>query len=136
MQRIKGKDTGPELLVRKYLHARGFRYSLHRSGLPGRPDIVLRRYRTVVQVQGCFWHQHPDRKCRAARLPRSNRDYWIPKLSRTVERDAQNLRALTELGWAVEVVWECRTDRFSLVQLVERIVARDPVELCAAVCRA
>ena len=136
MQRIKGKDTGPELLVRKYLHARGFRYSLHRPGLPGRPDIVLRRHRTVVQVQGCFWHQHSDPNCRAARLPRSNRDYWIPKLCRTVERDAQNLRNLTELGWAVEVVWECRTDRFSLAQLAERIAARDPMELCAAVCRA
>lgn len=132
MQRIRAKDTGPEMLVRKYLHARGFRYSLHRTPLPGRPDIVLRRYRTIVQVQGCFWHQHPDPSCRAARLPRSNEEYWIPKLRRTVERDAKNLLVLADMGWAVEVVWECRTDPASLAQLAERIAARGPATLRAA----
>ena len=129
MQRIRAKDTGPEMLVRKYLHARGFRYSLHRAALPGRPDIVLRRYRTIVQVQGCFWHQHPDPSCRAARVPHSNGQYWIPKLRRTVERDARNLRVLADMGWAVEVVWECRTDPSSLAQLAERIAARGPATL-------
>lgn len=128
MQRITSKDTGPEMLVRKYLHARGFRYSLHRTALPGRPDIVLRRYRTIVQVQGCFWHHHSDPNCRAAHLPHSNRDYWIPKLRRTVERDAKNHRDLADLGWAVEVVWECMTDRASFDQLADRITARDSAE--------
>ena len=129
MQRIRAKDTRPEMLVRKYLHARGFRYSLHRTALPGRPDIVLRRYRTVVQVQGCFWHQHADPNCRAARLPRSNQKYWIPKLRRTVERDAKNLLALVNMGWVVEVVWECQTDPVSLAQLAERIAVRAPAAL-------
>ena len=92
MQRIKAKDTTPELTVRRYFHAHGLRYSLHRYDLPGRPDMVLVKYRTVVQVQGCFWHQHPDSDCRDARIPKSNHDYWIPKLRRTMVRGRRELR--------------------------------------------
>ena len=124
MQRITAKDTKPEMAVRKYLHAQGFRYSLHRHALPGRPDIVLPKYNTVVQVQGCFWHQHPDPNCRDARLPRSNRAYWVPKLRRTAARDLESCSKLAHLGWAVEVVWACQTDDSSLAGLTERIRSR------------
>ena len=126
MQKIKAKDTAPEIAVRRYLHAHGLRYSLHRHDLPGRPDMVLAKYRTVVQVQGCFWHQHPDPDCRDARLPKSNRDYWIPKLRRTMVRDEENFDELTHRGWAVEIVWACLTDEASLAELVARIRARLP----------
>ena len=124
MQRITAKDTKPEMAVRKYLHSRGFRYSLHRHDLPGRPDIVLPKYRTVVQVQGCFWHQHPEPGCRDAHVPRSNGDYWVPKLRRTVLRDTENRSRLSRLGWAVEVVWACQADELALARLTERIHSR------------
>ena len=124
MQRITAKNTKPEMAVRKYLHSRGFRYSLHRHDLPGRPDIVLPKYRTVVQVQGCFWHQHPDPCCRDAHLPRSNGNYWVPKLRRTVLRDMENRSRLSRLGWAVEVVWACQADDLALARLTKRIRSR------------
>ena len=126
MQRIRAKNTGPEMIVRRYLHSQGLRYALHRYDLPGRPDIVLPKYQTIVQVQGCFWHQHPDPDCPDSRLPKSNQGYWIPKLRRTIIRDAANLDELTRLGWAVEVVWACETDEVSLAQLAGRIRARSP----------
>ena len=126
MQRIKAKDTTPELTVRRYFHAHGLRYSLHRYDLPGRPDMVLVKYRTVVQIQGCFWHQHPDPDCRDAHLPKSNHGYWIPKLRRTMVRDAESFDELTRRGWAVEIVWACQTDEASLAKLVDRIRTRYP----------
>lgn len=126
MSRIRSKDTSPERIVRSYLHARGFRYRLHRHDLPGRPDLVLPKYSTVVQVYGCFWHQHPDPNCTDAHEPRSNREYWIPKLKRTRERDHQNTRALEALGWSVEVVWACEISEDRLHRLVESIRRRVP----------
>lgn len=106
MAAIKGKDTGPEMLVRRMLHRGGYRYRLHRRDLPGRPDIVFPGRRAVVFVHGCFWHQHKAKECRA-RPPKSNLDYWLPKLQRNVERDAKNMEALAAAGWRVLVVWEC-----------------------------
>ena len=105
MRAVRQKDTKPELVVRGLLHAMGFRFRLHRRDLPGTPDVVLPRHRAAVQVHGCFWHQHPG--CRHATLPRSRTDYWLPKLARNVERDAESLARLEALGWRVLVLWEC-----------------------------
>jgi len=105
MARIRSKDTKPEMLVRKALYRLGFRFRLHVYGLPGRPDIVLPKYGTVIQVKGCFWHGHT---CPDGRLPKSNRDYWIPKLLANRSRDVVNDRKLRRLGWSVRNLWECR----------------------------
>jgi DNA mismatch endonuclease (patch repair protein) len=105
MSRIRSKDTKPEMLVRKALHRLGLRFRLHVRGLPGCPDIVLPKYRTVLQVKGCFWHGHT---CPDGRLPKSNRDYWVPKLLKNRKRDIANDRKLRRLGWSVRNLWECR----------------------------
>lgn len=105
MARIKAKDTKPELLVRRALHRLGFRYSLHSKVLPGRPDLVMPKYQTVVFVDGCFWHQHSE--CKFASLPKSNTEYWIPKLAATKERDRRNRSRLRQQNWRVFTVWEC-----------------------------
>jgi len=105
MSNIRGKNTKPELLVRKYLHARGLRYRLHVKNLPGKPDLVFPKYRTVVFVHGCFWHHHAG--CKYATMPSSRPGFWANKLSDNVARDQYQYAALTELGWRVFVVWEC-----------------------------
>lgn len=105
MRAIRKKDTGPELAVRRALHRMGYRFRLHRRDLPGSPDIVLPRHGAVILVHGCFWHQHVG--CRHGTVPRVRQDYWIPKLTRNVERDAQARAALEALGWRVLVLWEC-----------------------------
>lgn len=105
MRRVKGRDTGPELAVRRLLWGAGYRYRLHRKDLPGKPDIVLPGRRTVVFVHGCFWHGHDC--ARGARQPKANADYWIAKIAGNRERDAANLEALTALGWTPITVWEC-----------------------------
>lgn len=105
MSRVKPKDTKPEILVRKYLHFRGLRFRLHDSRLPGKPDIVLPKYRTVIQVNGCFWHKHEG--CKYFVVPKTRTEWWLGKIYRTVERDKENNRRLRELGWKVIVVWEC-----------------------------
>ena len=104
MGRVKSQDTAPELYVRRALHAAGLRFRLHDKRLPGAPDLVLRKHRTVVFVHGCQWHWHG---CKRSRMPSSNVDYWRRKINRNVERDAANAVALDALGWRVEVVWEC-----------------------------
>jgi DNA mismatch endonuclease (patch repair protein) len=108
MARIRSKDTKPEMLVRKALHKLGFRYRLHVRDLPGRPDIVLPKYRTIIEVKGCFWHGHT---CIDGRVPKSNSDYWVPKLARNQARDRANMRRLRSLGWSVHCVWECHACR-------------------------
>lgn len=105
MRRVKGRDTGPELAVRKALTRLGARYRLQRGDLPGRPDIVLPGRRLAIFVHGCFWHGHDC--ARGARTPKQNRDYWIAKVSRNVARDDRNAAALANGGWRVETVWEC-----------------------------
>jgi len=105
MAGFRSKDTKPEMLVRRALHRLGYRFRLHRRDLPGKPDIVLPKYRTVILVHGCFWHQHED--CRDARMPRTRQDYWAEKFRRNRERDEQNSVALAALGWRVAVIWEC-----------------------------
>lgn len=105
MAKIRSVDTKPERFVRKLLFGAGFRFRLHQKNLPGCPDIVLRKYRTVVFVNGCFWHQHPG--CLRATIPSTKRGYWLPKLARNAARDKAERDALIALGWRVLVVWEC-----------------------------
>lgn len=107
MRRVRGRDTGPELAVRRFLHRAGYRFRLHDRRLPGSPDLVLRRHRTVVFVHGCFWHRHPG--CRRTTTPKTRRAFWQTKFAANVARDAAAVRALEALGWRVVVVWECRT---------------------------
>lgn len=104
MSRVGSKDTKPELMIRKGLHASGFRYRLHVKDLPGKPDLVFRRYGSVIFVNGCFWHGHSCPRCR---MPSTNADYWKRKVARNVERDAMNRRSLLDEGWRVLTIWEC-----------------------------
>ena len=106
MSRIKGKNTKPELLVRKYLHSRGLRFRLHDAKLPGKPDIVLPRYKTVIQVQGCFWHKHEG--CKYFVVPKTKTEWWTNKLTKTAMKDKENEEILRKMGWRTIVVWECQ----------------------------
>lgn len=117
MRAVKRAHTGPEIVVRRALHALGLRFRLHRRDLPGSPDIVLPRFRTVVFVHGCFWHRHLG--CRYASVPKSRQEYWLPKFKANVERDAKKEAQLRELGWRVLVIWECETRK--TVELDERL---------------
>lgn len=105
MAGIRGRNTKPELALRKELHARGYRYRLHAPDLPGKPDIVLPRHRAVIFVHGCFWHRHPG--CSYSTCPKSNEDFWTAKFAKNVERDERARRALLREGWRVALVWEC-----------------------------
>lgn len=107
MSRIRSKGMTPELKVRSIVHALGYRFRLHRRDLPGKPDLVLPRHRAVIFVNGCFWHWHPDPECPIASLPKSNLDYWQPKLERTRERDTMSTFQLQDAGWRVLTIWEC-----------------------------
>lgn len=105
MSRIKSKDTKPEMIVRKFLFSKGYRYRLHVKDLPGKPDIVLPKYKTVIFVHGCFWHGHEG--CKLNRIPRRNKKYWIPKLKKNKERDINQLYKLNLLGLKRIIIWEC-----------------------------
>lgn len=107
MSRVRGKDTKPELVVRRLVHVLGYRFRLHRRDLPGSPDLVFPGRRKVIWVHGCFWHQHPDPNCKLARMPKSRLEFWEAKLSANRERDAVKMAELTALGWDALVVWEC-----------------------------
>jgi DNA mismatch endonuclease (patch repair protein) len=125
MRLIRKVNTKPELRVRQVAHALGFRFRLHRKDLPGTPDVVFPRLRKVILVNGCFWHQHPG--CRLARLPKTRLKYWLPKLERNLQRDAEKLRALAAAGWAALVVWECETkDGEALAERLRRFLAAAP----------
>lgn len=115
MSLVRGKDTGPEMLVRKLIHAMGYRYRLHGKGLPGTPDLVFASRRKAIFVHGCYWHRHEEPTCKLARLPKSRLDFWLPKLTANTIRDRDNQAALQEKGWGVLVLWECQiNDRSSL----------------------
>ena len=107
MSRIRSKDTSPEFRVRSLIHRAGYRYRLHVRDLPGTPDIVMPRYRTVIFVDGCFWHQHPN--CQRATMPKTNVGYWKPKLERNVVRGREARAALRREGWTPLTIWECQT---------------------------
>lgn len=119
MAAIRGKNTTPELIVRRFLHAQGLRFRLHAPGLPGRPDLVFPKYRTVVFVHGCFWHQHQN--CRFARMPASNVRFWTAKLSGNRMRDRRKAQALRAAGWRVLTIWECQLSERRLLNLAARI---------------
>ena len=108
MSRIRSGDTRPERRVRSVLHRLGFRFSLRRRDLPGRPDIVLVRHKAAIFVHGCFWHRHGN--CRNSVLPKTRREFWLAKLNGNVERDGRNVTALKRLGWKVLTVWECEVE--------------------------
>ena len=134
MSRIGGKNTRPEMIVRSMLHKMGYRFRLHDRKLPGCPDIVLPKYKTVIFVHGCFWHQH--RGCRLAKTPTARPEYWKPKLRRNVTRDESTSAELIRQGWRVIVVWECETrDRNLLAARLAALIGsrstrRKPVTAC------
>lgn len=105
MSRVKSKNTKPELMIRSILHKEGYRFRVHRKDLPGKPDIVLPRYKTVIFVHGCFWHQHEG--CPDSKRPSTNIEFWNSKLNENIARDKKNKIKLRELGWEVFVIWEC-----------------------------
>ena len=121
MSRVRSKDTSPEIRVRSLIHRVGYRYRLHVGKLPGKPDIVMRKYRTVVFVNGCFWHRHPG--CRQASTPKTNVDYWNEKFERNVSRAKKNHETLEQDGWRVVVIWECQTR--NILEL-SGLLSRDP----------
>ncbi|MCY3914420.1 MAG: very short patch repair endonuclease [Chloroflexi bacterium] len=104
MSKVGSKDTKPELLIRKGLHSLGFRYRLHVKELPGKPDLVFPRFKSVIQINGCFWHGH---SCPLCRMPSSNSEYWRRKVARNKERDMSNRQSLVKEGWRVLTIWEC-----------------------------
>jgi DNA mismatch endonuclease (patch repair protein) len=126
MSQIKGKDTKPEMIVRKFLHSNGFRYRLHVKDLPGKPDIVLPKYNTIIQVHGCFWHAHEG--CKYFKLPQTRTKWWKEKLYGNKERDEYNITELKDIGWDVIVVWECELKQDykeeALLRLTEKIVKK------------
>jgi len=105
MSRIKGKDTKPEMLVRRFLHANGFRYKLHDKTLPGKPDIVLPKYRTVIFVHGCFWHGHKG--CKYYVVPKTKTEWWLNKINGNKKNDAKAIKSLKKDGWKIIILWEC-----------------------------
>ena len=107
MARVKGRDTRPEKIARSLLHGMAFRFRIHGKDLPGRPDIVLPRYRKIIFVNGCFWHGHEA--CKRSGRPKTNQAFWNRKIDATITRDARNKAALEAAGWNVMVVWECQT---------------------------
>nr|WP_183697045.1 very short patch repair endonuclease [Alloprevotella rava] len=124
MSRIRSKNTKPELALRKALFARGFRYRVNDKKLPGKPDIVLPKYKTVIFIHGCFWHGHED--CKYAYIPKTNTRFWIDKITSNAERDKVNAEKLTALGWNVLTVWECEirhTHKQNLTPLIDRVEA-------------
>ena len=120
MAKVHSFDTTPELIVRKVLHNMGYRFRLQRKDLPGKPDIIMRKYNTVIFVNGCFWHGCPSCKHAGIR-PKTNRDYWNKKLDRTLERDKDNKIKLENLGWRVLVIWECETKKRVIDKLMKKL---------------
>lgn len=126
MRGIRQKHTKPEMMVRRIVHGLGLRFRLHQRDLPGRPDIVMRRHGIIIQVHGCFWHQHG---CAISNIPRTRKEYWIPKLARNVERDQINNSLLSSMGWRVITVWECELkDVPNLKKKLRRLISAKPAD--------
>ena len=126
MARIGGKNSRPEMVVRRLLHSMGYRFRLHRKDLPGKPDIVLPKFRTAIFVHGCFWHG--CKKCgRGTKLPKTNTEFWTQKIAENCRRDSQTEKKLVELGWRVIVVWQCETEHAGRIRdvLTRRLPRRD-----------
>jgi DNA mismatch endonuclease (patch repair protein) len=124
MSRIKGTDTAVEMTVRRLLHRLGYRFRLHVSSLPGKPDIVLPRFKRVVCVHGCYWHGHS--RCSRATIPKSNTEFWTRKIEGNIARDRRNARQLRALGWGVLVVWQCQAkNQIALTKRLQRFLGRE-----------
>lgn len=124
MSRVRGKDTKPEMIVRRLVHGMGFRYRLHRRNLPGSPDLVFPSRKRAIFVHGCFWHRHPN--CKLARIPKTRHEFWVPKLEGNRIRDIKNQNALGALGWDYLVVWECQVgDTAALGKLIRHFLQVD-----------
>ena len=124
MAGIRDRNTKPELVVRSYLHRAGLRFILHKKDLPGKPDLVLRRWRAVVFVNGCFWHRHSG--CSLAYTPKTHAPFWLKKLTDNADRDRRNVRRLRREGWRVFTVWECQVSDRRLMALVRQIMQEPP----------
>ena len=122
MSMIKGKDTKPEMLVRRYLHAQGFRYRLHSKDLPGKPDIVLPKYNTVIFVHGCFWHGHKN--CKYFVVPKTNTDFWLSKINGNISNDVKVIKTLKKDLWKVIVVWECELKKDKIQKTLTALVKK------------
>jgi len=127
MSRIRGRDTAPEMRVRRAVHRAGLRYRLHVTSLPGKPDLVFRSRRIVLFVHGCFWHQHADPHCKLSRMPKSKLDFWGPKLKGNQMRDQTTRHALEARGWTVLEIWECESKSGRLQQLIAKIKTTNPL---------
>ena len=121
MSKIKGKNTSIEVMCRKYLFSRGFRYRKNLRTLPGTPDIVLKKYKAVIFVNGCFWHHHEG--CKKARIPKTHTDFWQKKIYRNIKNDQLHTQQLIELGWKVIVIWECELSKKEFQTTMERIIS-------------
>lgn len=128
MSRIKSGNTKPEKVVRSLLHAMGYRFRLHRKDLPGKPDVVLPKYKTVIFIHGCFWHRHDG--CKNATMPKTNTEFWENKLSQNIDRDRKKQLNLERLGWKVIVIWECETEGFpkELATKLQRQISYPDIE--------
>lgn len=122
MALIRGRDTKPEMTVRRLVHSLGYRYRIHYARLPGKPDMVFPARRKVIFVNGCFWHRHNAANCWRARLPKSRLDFWAAKLNANVARDIANMTAIKREGWDVMVIWECQTTPRGLESLKKRVI--------------
>jgi len=127
MRRIKSKGMKPELLVRSLVHNMGYRFRLHRKDLPGKPDLVFGPKRKAIYVHGCFWHGHEDPACPYRRTPKSNLEYWLPKLNRNRQRDKEHLLNLNAAGWESLVIWECEVRQPETVKKKIRAFLKAPV---------
>lgn len=121
MSKIRSKNTGPELIVRRLVFSLGYRYRLHRRDLPGSPDLVFASRKKVIFVHGCFWHRHRD--CKKGSVPRTRPEFWQVKLNGNMERDARNVAALETAGWKVLVVWECEVNTASIAEKIKRFLS-------------
>lgn len=121
MSRVHSENTKPEMIVRSFLHRQGFRFRLHDKRLPGKPDIVLPKYKTVIEVRGCFWHHHKG--CKKASVPYSNTAFWKEKFRKNRERDRKHEAKLHDLGWNVIVIWECEIKNMKYIEKVERFLS-------------
>lgn len=128
MSRIRSTDTKPEMLVRKFLHAQGYRYTLHDKKLPGRPDIVLPKHRTVIFIHGCFWHGHAN--CKYYVVPKTRTEWWLHKINTNKTNDAKAVKALKKEGWKIITVWECKLKpgkmEKTLLSLMDKIARNQP----------
>ena len=121
MSSIRSKDMIPEIIVRQLLHKMGYRFRLHVQSMPGKPDVVLSKHRKIVFVHGSSWHQHNNKSCKKSHLPKSNIEYWIPKLKRNAERDKKHFKELKKLGWSTLIIWECETKDKDTEKLASKI---------------